>query len=49
MERGEKEGSDKSRDSREEMNAGCVEVGEVLNNLIEFLCIGMRRKQLTEV
>lgn len=48
MERGEKEGSDKSRDSREEMNAGCVEVDEALNNLIEFLCIGMERKHLTE-
>lgn len=49
MERGEKEGSDKRRDSREEMNAGCVEVDEALNNLIAFLCIGMGRKYLTEV
>lgn len=45
-----RKGSGKDGNFRKEMNAGCVMVDEALNNLIEFLCIGMgRRKHLTEV
>lgn len=31
------------------MNAGCVQMNEALNNLVKFLCLGMKRKHLTEV
>ena len=36
-----RKGSDKSRDSREEMHASHAEMDEALSNLTEFLCLGI--------